>query len=1000
MPTNKKQNPKEINKYNSFNQIVKTLYNEELDEIDSNLEVELKNKGTIKIEPKLIYDKFTKEMKIEFKIGDKRMYKIKKLSEFYIKMSNKEFHKYGDKLEFVHTKEMFEQESQKILEFIMKYAEIIAFTNSNANSNYRYYGKALNESTIIIGNTAIDELFEVLKNKKVIMERDYEKHPVEFVEENPELEFALEKTAENEYRIIANFDIYKVVALKGKSSKYILTETKLYKCDKEFENTTLRLIRLFRENYMNQVALSKNQLGELFSIILPRVKDAIKISPDIQEEIKEYQPEKLGVKVFLDFDEKENIVADARLCYGENEFNPLNEKEEKEFKYPRNIIEETKAMNVFRKTGFMFDVKNLRFILLDQDKIYEFLTNDINYYMQKFEVLATDNFKTKEVIRPKMSSLGVRVENNLLSVDLSQLNVDLDELEEIIKKYKLKKKYHRLKNGDFIDLEDNKEIEFIDKLLSGTNTDFKELKTGNIRMPVNRSLYLDQLLKEIKGTHIVKNAEYKDIVENLDKDLLDEEEQVPKEMEKILRPYQVLGFKWLKNLDRYKFGGILADDMGLGKTIQMISILLDYVQKNDNRRASIVISPSSLSLNWKNEIEKFAPSLKIKVVRGTANERKNIIENVDKYDLIITSYDLLKRDIEVYTEKDYQFRYIIADEAQYLKNNNTKNAKAIKQLKSDTRYALTGTPIENSLAELWSIFDFIMPGYLFGYREFKSEYEVAIVKEEDKDVMAKLKMLIEPFILRRTKKEVLTELPEKTITVLNNEMEEEQKNIYLSYLVQAKQELQEEIDINGYERSQIKILAALTRLRQICCHPSLFIDDYTAGSSKLEQCLEIIEDGIMAGHKILLFSSYTSMFEIIEKELKQRDINYFKLTGSTKVDERIELVDEFNRNPEIGVFLISLKAGGTGLNLIGADMVIHYDPWWNISAENQATDRAYRIGQKNNVQVYKLITKDSIEEKIYELQQRKAELMDNMLDTQTTFINKLPKDDIMNLFRD
>lgn len=1000
MPTNKKQNPKEINKYNSFNQIVKTLYNEELDEIDSNLEVELKNKGTIKIEPKLIYDKFTKEMKIEFKIGDKRMYKIKNLSEFYIKMSNKEFRKYGDKLEFVHTKEMFEQESQKILEFIMKYAEIIAFTNSNANSNYRYYGKALNESTIIIGNTAIDELFEVLKNKKVIMERDYEKHPVEFVEENPELEFALEKTAENEYRIIANFDIYKVVALKGKSSKYILTETKLYKCDKEFENTTLRLIRLFRENYMNQVALSKNQLGELFSIILPRVKDAIKISPDIQEEIKEYQPEKLGVKVFLDFDEKENIVADARLCYGENEFNPLNEKEEKEFKYPRNIIEETKAMNVFRKTGFMFDVKNLRFILLDQDKIYEFLTNDINYYMQKFEVLATDNFKTKEVIRPKMSSLGVRVENNLLSVDLSQLNVDLDELEEIIKKYKLKKKYHRLKNGDFIDLEDNKEIEFIDKLLSGTNTDFKELKTGNIRMPVNRSLYLDQLLKEIKGTHIVKNAEYKDIVENLDKDLLDEEEQVPKEMEKILRPYQVLGFKWLKNLDRYKFGGILADDMGLGKTIQMISILFDYVQKNDNRRASIVISPSSLSLNWKNEIEKFAPSLKIKVVRGTANERKNIIENVDKYDLIITSYDLLKRDIEVYTEKDYQFRYIIADEAQYLKNNNTKNAKAIKQLKSDTRYALTGTPIENSLAELWSIFDFIMPGYLFGYREFKSEYEVAIVKEEDKDVMAKLKMLIEPFILRRTKKEVLTELPEKTITVLNNEMEEEQKNIYLSYLVQAKQELQEEIDINGYERSQIKILAALTRLRQICCHPSLFIDDYTAGSSKLEQCLEIIEDGIMAGHKILLFSSYTSMFEIIEKELKQRDINYFKLTGSTKVDERIELVDEFNRNPEIGVFLISLKAGGTGLNLIGADMVIHYDPWWNISAENQATDRAYRIGQKNNVQVYKLITKDSIEEKIYELQQRKAELMDNMLDTQTTFINKLSKDDIMNLFRD
>lgn len=574
----------------------------------------------------------------------------------------------------------------------------------------------------------------------------------------------------------------------------------------------------------------------------------------------------------------------------------------------------------------------------------------------------------------------------------------MNELEEIVKKYKLKKKYHRLKNGSFLDLQDSNEFDFIDKLISGTDISYKELESGSIRLPVNRTLYLNQLLKQMKGTQVTKNAEYKNIVDGLDKDLLDEEEKIPEDIETVLRPYQIIGYKWLKTLDRYKFGGILADDMGLGKTIQIISILLDYKQNNTEHKTSIVVSPSSLSLNWKNEIEKFAPSLNIKVVRGTAQERKEIIQNLDKYDLVITSYDLLKRDIDIYKEKKYNFKYIIADEAQYLKNNNTKNAKTIKQLNSDTRFALTGTPIENSLAELWSIFDFIMPGYLFSYKEFKSTYETAIVKDEDKETMDKLKMLIEPFVLRRTKKEVLTELPEKTITVLNNEMEEEQRNIYLSYLVQAKQELQDEINVNGYEKSQIKILAALTRLRQICCHPGLFIENYKGGSSKLEQCMEIIEDGVMAGHKILLFSSYTSMFEIIEKELNKRDIKYFKLTGATKVDERIELVDEFNHNPEIGVFLISLKAGGTGLNLIGADMVIHYDPWWNISAENQATDRAYRIGQKNNVQVYKLITKDSIEEKIYEMQQRKAELTDNMLNTQTTFINKLSKEDIMKLF--
>ena len=436
---------------------------------------------------------------------------------------------------------------------------------------------------------------------------------------------------------------------------------------------------------------------------------------------------------------------------------------------------------------------------------------------------------------------------------------------------------------------------------------------------------------------------------------------------------------------------------GFGKTVQMLSVIVDYAKKEE-RKASLVVSPSSLTLNWQNEAKKFTNELKTAVIRGTLQERKRIIEEIDKYDLVITSYDLLKRDIEIYKEKDYKFKYIIADEAQYLKNSNTKNAKAIKQIKAETRYALTGTPIENSLAELWTIFDFIMPGYLFTYRKFKNIYETPIVKENDEKVMQKLKMLIEPFILRRNKKEVLKELPEKTVTVLNNEMNEEQKNIYLTYLLRAKQEIAEKIEIDGYEHSQMQILAALTRLRQICCHPSLFMEGYKEGSSKLEQCIEIIAEAIEAGHKILLFSGYTSMFEIIEKELKKNNIKYFKLTGATKVDERMKMVDEFNENPEVKLFLISLKAGGTGLNLTGADMVIHYDPWWNISTENQATDRAYRIGEKNNVQVYKLITKNSIEEKIYELQEKKAKLADSMLDTKTTFINKFSREEIMRLF--
>lgn len=997
---NEKNNSLKDNKkkYNSFYQISKALYNEELNEIDIDIDLELKNEEQIKLEPQIIYDKFTKEMKIEFRIGNKRMYKLKNLSEFYKRMINKEFYKYGDKLEFIHIKENFSKDSQKLLEFLMKYAEIIAFTNSNANLNYRYYGGKIDETSIIISNTAIDELFETLKGESVLINKDCEKRNIIFVDQNPQFGFRLEKVDKEEYVILADFDIYKIVILKGKNYKYILTDDKLYRCSEEFEKTTLKLIQLFRENFITNIPFGESELGQLFSVILPKIRNGIKIDEKIKEEIQIYKPEKLVVKVFLDYDENDYIVADVRLTYGSNEFNPLNEGEEKNFKHSRNMVEETKAMNVFRKTGFMFDTKNLRFILPDDKKIYNFLTNDINYYMKKFEVLATEEFKAKEVTRPKIGSLGIKIENNLLEINLDNLNIDIEELEEIIKKYKLKKKYHRLKNGIFLDIEENKEIDFLDKLLSGTNINYKQLKTGNIRLPVSRTLYLNQLLKSLKNTDIVENREFKNIVNGLEKENLEDDIKIPQELENILRPYQKIGFRWLKTLDKYKFGGILADDMGLGKTIQIIALLLDYKQKNKSRKSSIVVSPSSLSLNWKNEIERFAPDLKIKVIRGNLEERKKIIHNIDKYDVIITSYDLLKRDIDSYKEEKYEFKYIIADEAQYLKNNNTKNAKTIKQLKAETRFALTGTPIENSLAELWSIFDLVMPGYLFGYKDFKTEYEIPIVKEDNIEMLNKLKMLIEPFVLRRTKKEVLTELPEKTITVLYNEMGEEQKNIYMSYLMQAKQELQDMININAFERSQIQILAVLTRLRQICCYPGLFINDYKDESSKLEQCMEIIEDGINAGHKILLFSTYTSMFEIIERNLKEKNINYFKLTGNTKVDERIELVDKFNKDNNIKIFLISLKAGGTGLNLIGADMVIHYDPWWNISAENQATDRAYRIGQKNNVQVYKLITKDTIEEKIYELQEKKAKLTDSMLDTQTTFINKLSKEDIMNLF--
>lgn len=994
--TSIQKNKNERFKYKSFNNLINSFYNEALKEINSDETIQLSEKDKIKIEAKIDYDKFSSGLKLEIKVGNGRMYKVKDLPEFYTRMVNNEFFKYGEKLEFVHNRENFADDSKSLLDFILRYAEIMK--NSNTDDRYGYYySSSINKASIVLGKNTFDEAFDLLKNKKVSFNYDYSNTRMEFIEANPNIEFDLAKINEEELTLRPNIDVFRIAIFNGKQYDYLLIENKLYRCDTEFSNSRLKVIKAFRENYTSEMLLRKEDLKDFYSIVMPKIKNTVRIQGMLEEDLEEFKPEKLAVKVYLDFDEENYLIADVKFCYSDEEFNPLEENVK--IRALRNELEENRNLNIFKKSGFMLDVKNLRFILPNDEQIYNFLSNDINFYMQKFEVLVTDNFKTKEIREPKLGTVGVKVENNLLNIDLSKLNVSPEEIQEVMEKYKLKKKFYRLKNGSFLNLTENEDVEFLEKLSSGMDINYKDLKDNTIKLPVNRTLYLNELLKKFNNTRAIKNNEYKQIVEDLEKDNLDEEIKISDSMQNVLRDYQKIGYSWLKTLENYKFGGILADDMGLGKTLQLLTIILSYIEEEkENRKTSIVVSPSSLALNWMGEAKKFAPNIKVKVVSGKANERKQIIENIKEYDLIITSYDLLKRDIETYKEVDYNFKYVIADEAQYLKNSNTQNAKAIKELKAETRYALTGTPIENSLAELWSIFDYIMPGYLFQYKKFKTLYETPIVKDENQDAMAKLKMLIEPFVLRRTKKEVLTELPEKTITVLNNTMNEEQEKIYMSYLAKAKQDVADQIKINGFEKSQIMILAALTRLRQICCHPGLFISDYKGESSKLLQCMEIIEDAVSSGHKILLFSGYTSMFDIIQKELSDRNIKYFKLTGSTKVSERINLVDEFNTNPDIKVFLISLKAGGTGLNLTGADMVIHYDPWWNASAENQATDRAYRIGQKNNVQVYKLITNNSIEEKIYELQQKKSELIDNMLSTKTSFISKFSKEEIMSLF--
>lgn len=524
------------------------------------------------------------------------------------------------------------------------------------------------------------------------------------------------------------------------------------------------------------------------------------------------------------------------------------------------------------------------------------------------------------------------------------------------------------------------------------STGLKKTDSDSVELPLSRAMYVDALAREDEGLRLERSRRFKEIVRDI-KNPADADIEVPACLKGVLRDYQVTGFCWLSALASYGLGGILADDMGLGKTLQVIAFLLAHREKD--APPALVVAPTSLMYNWLDEIERFAPQLKASVIAGSKKEREAALAVDGGYDVIVTTYNMLKRDIALYEKQ--RFSYCFLDEAQHIKNPSTQNAKAVKKLRTGGYFALTGTPIENTLTELWSIFDFLMPGYLFNHKLFKQRFEVPIVRAKDGHAMKNLNRHVAPFILRRLKKDVLKELPDKVESRMVNEMTAKQAKVYTAYFVQAQKEFAAELKAHGFGESRIKILALLTRLRQIACDPSLFLEDYDGGSGKLDMLEEVVSEAVEAGHRLLIFSQFTSMLQRIASRLDEQGLEYEYLDGQTPALERIRLVKDFNAGSQ-PVFLISLKAGGTGLNLTGADMVIHYDPWWNPAVEDQATDRAYRIGQKNNVQVLKFITKDTIEEQIYTLQQRKKALIDQMIQPGENFLTQLSEEEIRALF--
>ena len=564
--------------------------------------------------------------------------------------------------------------------------------------------------------------------------------------------------------------------------------------------------------------------------------------------------------------------------------------------------------------------------------------------------------------------------NGYMSMKLNIEGVDSNEYRELFSSYKNNNRLYRMKNGAYLDLKDN-DLEQAFKLIDILNiyNDF-----DNMKIPNNKAIYLEKLIEDedlsfVNGSKYVSN-----VIKKFDK-VKSKNYEIPKDLNATLRDYQVSGFEFFKTLSDYQFGGILADEMGLGKTIQTIAFLLSNKDKK-----SIVITPTALIYNWKNELEKFAPTLKVGLLHAAKSEREKILDNIDNYDVILTTYTTYKNDIDKY--KNINFDYCIIDEAQNIKNPDAIITKAIKNVNAKVRFALTGTPIENNLMELWSIFDFIMPGYLYNKSKFKS-----IFVNNDKNII-ELKNLIKPFILRRTKKEVITELPDKIEQKIIIDLEKEHKRAYKGYVNLITRKIKEN------NQDNITVFSYLTKLRQLCLSPELMVKNYQGKNSKLDVLINIINDS--SDEKILVFSQFTKVLEVIGKRLNEENISYSYLDGKTSAKDRVKLVEEFNTNNN-KVFLISLKAGGTGLNLTSANIVVHFDPWWNPAVEDQASDRAHRIGQKNVVNVIKLIAKGTAEERVINLQETKKELIEDVingnLDNSSTLKN-LSKDDIIDLF--
>lgn len=919
-----------------------------------------------------------KKSSIELKIGEDKLYILKDVEAFCRAVTKKqEIIEYGKQFTYDPRKYYIKDEDKTLINFIKE----IYLSESEAIKSFQAFTGTIDGKKVYLSEINLKEFFRIMKNKSFEVVIDKVKYSnVKIKDIFPELKMYLnEKANAIEIGIDGSLPTF-----LNRDHSLIFYEGCIYGIDEKSKNIFDPFYEELEKND-GSIKFSENCSDEVASYVitmLNKINVKLRVNKNFKKRMVNVP---LQAEIFLD---KLNdcIIANIKFKYKELIINPLkknkNDAVKKEEIFIRDVDKEINITRLFENYGFQTYGES--YINNSEDQIVDFFVHGLEKLQDMSAIFYSNSLKNFKVYSSNNYKGGIRInDQNFLELSFEIEGVDRTELKDVFEALRLKKKYYRLKKGGIVSL-DNKAINDIADLLEYLDVSHSELLEDNIKISKYNAFYIDDVLEKSNLDFFKKSEEFKKIVNSI-KQIKKASNKLPNELSKVLRRYQKIGFNWLQTLSVSGFGGILADEMGLGKTIQTIAFITSEIEEGV---PVIVISPTSLVYNWKDEIEKFSPKLKTLVLIGNKAERQQLLKNVLEYNVILTSYPLIRNDIADYEK--IQFKYCFLDEAQQIKNPNSINAKSVKRIKAQNYFALTGTPMENSLTELWSIFDFIMPGYLLNHSKFIKKYEIPIIKNKDQKVLKELSKHIQPFILRRLKKDVIKELPPKIEHKVVVEMTEEQKKVYASYLVNTKSEIEHEIREKGFNKSKFSILSLLTRLRQICCNPSSFIENFDGESGKILALHDILEESIRSKHRILIFSQFTTVLKSIGKMLRDDKIDYMYLDGKTDIKDRADSVSDFN-NGVGDVFLISLKAGGTGLNLTGADVVIHFDPWWNPAVEEQASDRAHRIGQKKSVEIIKLIARGTIEEKIYELQEKKKRIINDVINDKNSNKNILSK---------